>query len=227
MSDYLPNKDADLMVFGNAFASKVTAAPATYGLVANDATAISAAAADFAAKYATAADEATRTAAAIVAKDAARLTLIAILRAYAMMIKPNRAVSDEAKTDLGIGIYDFNRAPVAAPETRPQINIVAVDLLRHKLLITDSTTPNKKGKPAGAIGLQFFCQVGDTPGGVAGAPPSDPQSCRFQAFLSKAAMTMEFSAADAGKKAWYFARWQTGTGKVGPFSQVASMTVAG
>ncbi len=44
MSDYLPTRDTDLSVFANTFAARITAAPATYGLVANDAVQITEAA---------------------------------------------------------------------------------------------------------------------------------------------------------------------------------------
>lgn len=70
-NDYPPRTDAEPMVFASTFAAKTTAAPMTYGLVANDAVQITEAADDFAARYAAASDPATRTEAAITAKDAA------------------------------------------------------------------------------------------------------------------------------------------------------------
>lgn len=150
-------------------------------------------------------------------------TLTAILRGYAMQIKRNRAVSNAAKINLGIGVYDFAATPVTAPTTFPLINIIAATPRQHEIRFADSDTPDKKTKPAGALGLQFFCAVGDAGAGA----PADPLASRFQAFVTRQPYRMDFAAADVGKTAYYFARWQTATGLVGPWSQVASMTVAG
>jgi hypothetical protein len=220
MSNYLPSKESELKVFAANFAALVTATPVTYGLVAGDATQISAAATDFATKYDLAFNPATRTAATIDAKNTAKNTLTAILRGYAMQIKSNRAVTDAAKINLGIGVYDFSPTPVPAPATFPLINIVAATPRQHEIRFADSATPDKKSKPTGALGLQFFCSVGEV-------PPADPLTSRFQAFVTKQPYMMDFEAADVGKTAFYYARWQTRTGQVGPWSQVASMTVAG
>lgn len=220
---YLPTNEPELREFAEHFADLTTATPGRFALVANDATQINTAVQNFVTKYLLATGEETRTAGAIAAKDAAKTTMIAILRAYAMLIKRNPAVEDQAKVDLGIGVYDFTRTPILAPTTRPIINIVKMDLLQHVLRFADVTTPESRARPAGAAGLQFFCHIGDA---VAGAP-ADPLTCRFQQFTTKPTLTMAFDAADAGKKAFYFARWQTAMGKVGPFSQVASLTIAG
>jgi hypothetical protein len=224
---YLPSKEAELKVFVQNFAALIVAVPATYGLVANDGTAIDAAVQAYADAFDAAQNPATRTAAALVTKNAAKSTVIAIVRGYAMMIKTNRAVMDEAKTNLGIGVYDFQRTAVPAPISFPVLKLMGATPLRHELRWNDSGAPDSKARPAGVVGLQLFCQVGDTPGGSPGAPPNDPLASRFRCFTTKQPYRMELAAADEGKKAFYYARWQTATGLTGPFSQVVSMTVAG
>ena len=69
---YIPSKEADLKNFGLNFATLTVAAPATYGLVAGDATQIQEAAEDYAAKYDLAVNPATRIAANIDAKNSTR-----------------------------------------------------------------------------------------------------------------------------------------------------------
>jgi hypothetical protein len=220
---YLPTREADLKTFAENFAALIVAAPANYALVANDATAIDQATQDFVTKWNLVQNPGTRTAPSLAAKDAAKTTLTAILRGYAMLIKSNRAVSDQAKIALRIGVYDFVRTAVAAPTTRPQVSVVGVDIKQHELHFADSTTAEKKAKPAGAQGLQLFYLVAP-----AGTPaPEDPLSARFYAVLTKPSLTMRFTAADSGKTAWYMARWQTATGLVGPWSVPVSMPVAG
>jgi hypothetical protein len=77
-----------------------------------------------------------------------------------------------------------------------------------------------KAKPAGAIGLQVFCHVGDN-------PPPDPADARFLRFLSRQPYAVDFKASQIGQTAHYYARWQTATGETGPWSAALKMTVAG
>ena len=80
--------------------------------------------------------------------------------------------------------------------------------------------PVPEAKPAGAIGLQLFVHVGDT-------PPEDPADARFLRFISRTPHAVDFKAEQVGKTAFYYARWQTATGETGPWSPVLRMTVAG
>ena len=223
MSDYLPKKESELNTFALNFATLVVATPATFGLVAGDATAIDEAAQDYAVKYELAFNPATRTEAAIAAKDAAKISLSAILRGYAMQIKSNRAVSAEAKINLGIGVFNFVRSAIPAPDTRPLVEVVKVDVRRHELRFADSLTPEKKARPAGTAGLQLFSHVGDAAIGA----PADPLASRFLVFATRSTLKLDFAAADAGKTAWYYARWQTATGLTGPWSVPVSMPIVG
>lgn len=222
-TDYLPRRDAELMVFANAFAQKIAADPAAYGLTAGDAAQLGAAAMDYAARYAIARNPATRTAAAVAAKDGARKTLTAILRGYAMMIKRNGAVSSDAKVALGIGVYDVGLTPVPAPTTFPIIHITGATPLQHELRLGDSATPERTARPEGTVGLLLFCQVAAAEEPV----PTDGAKAPFLAIVTRAIHRTSFDAADVGKTAYYFARWFTERGLLGPWSQAVSMTVAG
>src|SRR5512141_2322551 len=112
MKDYLPKRETELKAFALNFAAKTTATPSAYGLVANDATQISDAAQDFADKLDLATSPAGCIPANVELKNQAKDVLVAILRGYAMQIKNNRAVSNADKINLGIGVYDGNKAPV-------------------------------------------------------------------------------------------------------------------
>jgi hypothetical protein len=140
-----------------------------------------------------------------------------------MMIKRNRAVTDEAKVDLGIGTYDFSPTPVPPPTTFPVISVLGATPRRHELHFNDSAAPDKKARPAGAAGLILFCQAQE----VKDPPPVNGASAPFQALVTKPTFMMDFAAEDLGRKAYYFARWHTAKGLLGPWSQVASMIVAG
>ena len=223
MSDYVPTKDSDLVVYGSNFSGRIGADPALYKMTPAEAALIEAAASDYAAKYQIASDPMTRNAGTIINKDNARAALVAILRSYAMLIKENDAVPDDAKAYLGLGRTDTIRSSVAAPTTFPIVQVLAATPRQHELRFVDSGDTLKKGKPAGAIGLQLFCQVSE-PGVPA---PADPLSGRFQSLVTRPTFRMTFTAAEVDKRAHYYARWYTFTGLTGPWSQVASMTVAG
>jgi hypothetical protein len=89
-----------------------------------------------------------------------------------------------------------------------------------RLTSRDAENPDRPGKPRHVIGLQLFCHVGDV-------APADPLDARFERFVTRQTYTVEFQPQQVGKKAFYYARWQIATGDTGPWSAVASMTVAG
>jgi hypothetical protein len=130
------------------------------------------------------------------------------------------AAPDKLKVGLGIRPETGQRTPIAAPSSRPIVQILGSTPLRHELFFADAENPDRPGKPRHVIGLQLFCHVSD-------AAPGDPLDARFERFVTRQTYTVEFKPQQVGKKAFYYARWQIATGDTGPWSAVASMTVAG
>ena len=97
---YLPTREPELRDWVVNFSNLISAAPATYGLVAADATAIAAAVDDFVAKYLLASDPTTRTLGTVADKDGAKAEMLTIIRSYAMRIKATAGVSDADKLNL-------------------------------------------------------------------------------------------------------------------------------
>ena len=219
MKSFLPSTDAGLLAFSLNFSTLITAAPVDYGLTAPDATTITAKHAAYSAAYAAAVNPDTRTSVTIATKDAAKADLAVCIRGFAAMIKADTGVLDAKKLGLGLLLGGDGRTPVPAPLTFPMLAIPASGPLTHTIRFADSTTPDKRSKPEGVVALQLFCEVGS-------AAPTDPLECRFQRVVTKQPYQMQFGSADAGKTAFYYARWQTRTGLTGPWSQVKSMTVA-
>jgi hypothetical protein len=220
MQSYIPSKEALLLAFATNFSTLITAVPATYGLTAPDAVAIAAVVNPFAAAYALATNPATRTTITIDTKDTAKAAMLVTVRRYAQLIKSDVAVNDEDKLALGIGIRDLVPTPIVAPATFPLLNPVGAGPLTHELRFADNLTPDSRAKPAGALGMQLFRSIGVVPPGSAAA-------ASFLAFVTKQPYVSAFDEADKNKTAYYYARWQTRTGLVGPWSQVASFTIAG
>jgi len=218
-SDYIPASDAEALAWMETFSSGITASPATYNLVAADATAIAAAVASFSSAQSVAVNPATRTKVTVNERDVARASAEELCRQYAMLIKENAGISDANKIAIGVRPVNTTRTPIPAPATSPLLNIVANTPGVQTLRYADSATPDSGKKPFGAIQLQLFVVTGT-------AAVTDPDSAAFLAAHTRNPVEVPFTSADDGKVATYFARWATRTGEVGPWSLPVSMRIA-
>jgi hypothetical protein len=219
MIDYIPSREADMQLWVINFDTLVTAAPASYGLVAADAVAIGAVVDAFNAALTLARDPATRTKSTVADKNGKKAAMLQVVRSYAMLVKANDGVSDQSKVDLGLRLDDGDPSPIPAPLSWPLLNIVAAGPLIHELRFADSATPDSKAKPPGAASLQLVASVGE-------APPAGPETCATKAHASRNPINVSFSSAEAGQTAHYWARWVTQKGLTSPWSQMSSLTIA-
>ena len=219
MNPYIPPKDADLVNWANNFSALISGNPATYGLLAGDGVTIAAFVAAFDASYLVITNPATRTMPAIAAKDGDKAAMLSIVRSYAQQIRLDQGVTNENKLALGLTSGDPTPTPIPAPASNPLLSVIGATMGQQTLRFADVNTPALRKKPFGAIGLQLFANIGI-------APISDPAAATFAAFVTRQPYAMNFANADNGKTCTYFARWQTRTGLVGPWSPPVSFTVA-
>ena len=137
MADYIPFSDSALLTWARGFADHVAAAPAEYGLEEDEASAIGQAVDSYAAAFTVAASIPTRTRANVAAKNAARGAMLKLLRRYARAINASPNVSESCKIALGL-TRPAGRTRITAPASRPVVNIVGVQPLRHVLRFTDA-----------------------------------------------------------------------------------------
>src|SRR5262245_20402437 len=116
---YIPSRESELVTWAVNFDTLITAAPATYGLVAADATSIHTYVAAFTASYTLAADPVTRTLATVADKDGKKAAMLDVLRSYAQRVKLNAGVADADKVNLGLNLNDNTTTPIPAPSTYP------------------------------------------------------------------------------------------------------------
>lgn len=221
--DYIPARDADFAAWLLNFSTLITATPTAYGLTAPDATAIAAQNTIWQAALTVATDPSTRTPPAVAAKDAARVTAVAVVRPYAQRVKANPSVTNEQRSDLGLTIDSFPPTPIPQPTTAPVMVLISATPLVHQLRYYDSTTPTTKAKPYGVIGLEVRRAIGI-------APAVDPSAAPYLGQWGKSPNLSVFSPGDPGKIATYFARWVTRSGpggvqQSGPWSTPLSVTV--
>lgn len=217
---YIPPKDADLANWAANFSDRITATPGTFGLLAADAVSIATVVTPFLAAYSTAINPSTRTPVTVAAKDSARTNMLDLVRQYAVAVSLNAGVLTSDKIDLGVNPRTSTPTPIADPTTNPIISIVSALPLQHVLRFRDETSsPSVKSKPYGVTQLQLFATASTT-------PIVDPTLLAFRGVYTKSPALVTWESGDANKVAYFAARWQTRTGKVGPWSPVVNFTVA-
>ncbi|MDP1661048.1 MAG: hypothetical protein Q8L55_03955 [Phycisphaerales bacterium] len=221
-TNYMPRPDGDFESWIANFLPAVDDFWTEQGLDKNDLDALKDAAAVWQSAYPShvAAQAAAESAAA--AKRAARAALEAQVRPITNFVQSFSATTDADRAELGISIRDTSRTPVPPPATAPAVSVAAAGRLTHQLRLTDSATPTRRGKPRGTTGAEVWFAL-TTPGLPA---PQDPAAYRFLALTTKTTLRTDFKPAEGGKTASYMLRWVNTRGEVGPWSEVATGTVA-
>lgn len=206
---YIPTTDSGLSGWLGNFATLIAADPPAYGLVAGDATAISAQNTAYQAAYALATDPSTRTAPTIAAKDAAKATALAVVRPYAMQINANSGVTDEQRGDLGLTIRKTVPTPIPAPTAVPAVVLLGATPLKTTLRTYNTATPTSKAKPYGSSAVEIFVAVG-----VVAAV--DPLQANFVNAFSKSPLSLDWDSSQVGKVATIWGRYTTRGSYAGP-----------
>jgi len=220
MPDYMPSGDANFLIYGQNFANNIALNPGVYMLTAGQSASISAAVALFAAKFAIASNELTRTKQTVADKDDARVACENLLRQYAMQIKEIAGISDGDKINVGVRPVNTSREPIECPQSVPLLNIVAATPGAQTLTYADSMDPEKRARPFGASELQLFRAI------TAGPAPASFSEAQFIGKFTRNPVSIEFSEADDGKLATYYARWASVRGETSPLSLPVAMRIA-
>lgn len=218
-SSYIPTREADMDNWINNFKTLIAANPTNYGLAAGDATSITTAYTNWHAAYLAAINPSTRTKPTVDAKNAQKAIVLGVVRSYAQTIQANHAVSDALKMGIGLHVRDVTPTPVPAPSTKPVLSIALTDQGYMNLTAADEATPSKRARPTGSVGMLLYRAV-------AADSVNDPAQATFLTFVGKPAATSNFTSADRGKVATYFARWTNARGEVGPWSNAVSGAIA-
>ncbi len=218
--DFLPHKDADLLAWAQAFSTKITATPVAFGLVAAQATAFAALLSTWSADLATATDPATRTRAAISAKNDSRTPMKAEARELARVINAFPSITNEQRIELGLNPRSGTISPIQPPQECPVMEVVSAvgRTLKVKLRAQDS---NRRGKPDGVDGATCLTFVGS-------APPADITQWKFEGSTARTTFDVEFPATvAAGAQVWLCAFWFNPRKESGPACQPISAYLAG
>ena len=214
---YIPLKIAIYAAWMLNFSTKLTAAPATYGLVAGDASAVAAQYSVFSAAYAISSAPATRTSVTVANTQTSRNALSILVRNYARIILANSGVADSDKTALGLTIKDTHPTPIPTPGTSPVIAFVGATPGQLTLTFRDTGSSLKsRSKPAGVTALQMFILFATT-------APATPDATPFFGLVTRSPFAVDVPPADVGKDAWIYGRWLNAKGKPGPWSALLNV----
>ena len=142
-------------------------------------------------------------------KDESRSGLTAAIRPLVRRLQASSVVSDAEKAALGITV-SATPGPIGPPTTAPICSIEFGARLQHTLRFVDETTPTRKAKPAGVLGVEIWNHVGTT-------PPASESELRFVAVDTSTPFVLNFTSEDGGKTAYYWLRWVSPTGERGPW----------
>lgn len=221
VAPYLPVRDGQLATWLANFSSLISAAPATYGLLAGDASVIAADNASYQAAYALVTSATTKTADTVSAKNTVKASILPTIRLYAQQISNNAGVTSANKIALGLNPKTTTPTPITAPTTAPVLTAQSTSTAGTIFRYRDATaSPSVKAKPFGVIGLQMFGQTAAT-------PVTDPTLLPLITVGTKSPLTVALGSGAAGKIGYFAARWITRKGLVGPWSSIVAYPVAG
>jgi len=170
----------------------------------------------FAAALGTAREPTTRTTVAVTLKDAARQAAEDTCRPIYARIRLDKSVDDADKIAIGVRPMKASYGRLPAPDTAPLLSQGALTWSAYEIAYRTQHGVTGRAKPVGAAQLQVFRAVGETPA------RSVEQATYFRS-VSRSPMRVEYTSADNGKVATYFARWVTRRGEVGPWSAPLSV----
>lgn len=221
VAPYIPARDIDFDAWMSNFAALTTANPGLYGLSPGDAATIAGDVAAWSAAYALIGSPSTKTASAVSAKNAARVTVAGQVRVFAQAIAKNPGVANGDKVALGLNPGTSLPAPITPPTTNPVLMLQSCSNLSAYIRYRDSAASVKvKAKPYGVVQCQIFAVASAT-------PITDPTTLLLKASATKSPVVLQFNSGDVGKQCYCAARWITRTGGVSPWSPIINFTVVG
>ncbi|QEG21481.1 hypothetical protein [Mariniblastus fucicola] len=214
----IPNSEADFLIWSKQFVSQVSANPELYFLEADRVTELE----TELAQYQTAFDDAVKARDESLAATRHKTTLRKAFenntRVAAKMIQANDKVTDADREAAGVHVAKHSRTPVSVPTTFPVGFVMATDRLEHTLSFSDSDTPTRRARPAGATGCEVYLFVGDD-------TPQSASKYSFRMLATRSPQRITFTDEQAGKTANYLLRWVNSKGENGPWSQIISATI--
>jgi len=218
-TDFLPDRENDLLAWSIPFNQKINATPTAYGITALQASAYGTLHTTFAAKLALVEDQLTRSPANIVAKNMAKSNLIENARLLAREIQGTPTVTDFQKADLGLTVRDPEPTPVPVPAVAPTVSIESLAGRTAKVRLRDAQNPDRRGKPKGISGATIFYYVGEV-------APFQPEEWSFLEQTTRTLVNVNFpTTIEPGSRVWLTAFWYNTKAQTSPGAVAVSIRI--
>lgn len=163
------------------------------------------------------------------AKQAARIALEEQVRPVTNFVQGWGGTTDADRATIGITVRSAGKTPSPTPTSAPVVQVDSGQRLLHRLRFSDAAAPTRRGKPPGTIGAEVWLAI--TPTGEP-APPMNPRGeagngpYQFVEMNTRGRLENVFPSPERGRTAHYTLRWVSTRGEKGPWSEVASATIA-
>jgi hypothetical protein len=133
-------------------------------------------------------------------------------------INHNPAVTADDRVALGLYVYKPGRSHVPPPTTTVVLRAVPGLVRQIVVYITDSATPERKGKPYEAEYAELAC-------GVLPSPPTEVEELPRKVTASKSSVTITFREEDRGKTVYISGHWKGTRQQDGPWSGIITAVI--
>ena len=218
MGDFFPRKYTEFGGWFNRLASACATHKSAAGLSDGQVSALQTAGTAWANAYAAFRQAKTALAGAKVTMRNSYKTCIAQARQINRQMQANPAVAAGLKSDMGLPLHDTRPTRAAAAATCPLLTVDTSQRLQHTLKWRDESTPKSRAKPKGVTEVEIWRKIG-------GAAPGGPSECVLAATHSRSSLALDYPGTDAGKTAYYMARWRNAHQEHGPWSETVAATI--
>ena len=223
MPDFLPRREAEMLLWSRNFDQRINAAPGDYALTAGQAAEYRTLHEAFADAFKLSQQPGTRTPVVLSERDEAKAALVAFARVLAGVVRSAPGVDDVRRLELGLTVRAKGRRPrIGRPTEAPHLFVEPV-LARPAVRVTlfAPGAAVRRAKPAGVAGATVFTFVGEEPPLLLSEWKLGVQTTRTTAEVRLP------HPPPPGARVWVIAQWFNPTGQRGPASLPASTRVVG
>ena len=114
---------------------------------------------------------------------------------------------------MGIHSLAKNKTTIPDPDTAPKVSIVFA-ILQHIFKMRNALT-NRLGRPKGVGFMEVWYKIG-------GTAPVEFKDANLKINIHKSGQSITFELSQKGEIVYYFARWVSGKGAYGPWTEMFS-----
>jgi hypothetical protein len=212
-ADYLPASDQSLLIWVVNLLNQLAAAGlARWGFPEDVYQALVLLRDDYAQKLETANEPATRTKAAVQAKNDSRKALKAAIRqAVKEYLTNNHTVTNQDRDNLGLPVYDKKPTQAPLPTDMPVGEVNTSKHQQHTLHVKAGSLTGKT-RPPKVRGFEVWHKLG-------GDPPASDAEWVYMNFSSRSSLLINYPQTEVGKTVYYRFRWMNTRNQPGPWSE--------